>query len=496
MRDYDFGNFLHELRTRQGLSQFQLGSLLGVTDKAVSKWENGSAKPQSKTLRKLSDVLGVTADELLAGKFNPTNEKGKGVFAMKRELWNAANISLLDIYKSSLPLEAMNRYYSEYAEFRDSDIIIYFDLLRQLKAKAEEIGEYVSASGLVGASFVGFVMGASDVNPLKPHYFCPKCKKFKFDNCVLCGWDLPEKQCECGESFIRDGLNIPFETLRAAISRSVRLNIIVSTDAKDIIKDEIRAYFEGNPIISVLRKDLPGFERIIIINDGSSEFKDGDTLPFEDYFDKFRDYPTITILVNEDLKKLKLLEIETGVSHKTINFASSEVLTAFNCGNTDGISEFQADFFKKVFSVAPPTSFYDLIQALGLAHGTDVWINNAKKLINNGKKISDIIAYRDDVFDYVNAKLQKNNISNTGLAYKIMDDVRKGLYSRNGIPSATIHQLEGLGAEEWFIDSISKIKYLFPKAHGGMYAKSALIMMWYKINYPEAFKKQMLKKED
>ena len=104
-------------------------------------------------------------------------------------------------------------------------------------------------------------------------------------------------------------------------------------------------------------------------------------------------------------------------------------LTAFNCGNTDGISEFQADFFKKVFSVAPPTSFYDLIQALGLAHGTAVWINNAKKLINNGKKISDIIAYRDDVFDYVNAKLQKNNISNTGLAYKIMDDVRKGLYS-------------------------------------------------------------------
>ena len=41
MRDYSFGNFLHELRTRRGLTQYQLGALVGVSDKAVSKWENG-----------------------------------------------------------------------------------------------------------------------------------------------------------------------------------------------------------------------------------------------------------------------------------------------------------------------------------------------------------------------------------------------------------------------------------------------------------------------
>ena len=50
MRDYSFGNFLHGLRERRGLSQYQLGMLVGVSDKAVSKWENGSAKPQIKTL--------------------------------------------------------------------------------------------------------------------------------------------------------------------------------------------------------------------------------------------------------------------------------------------------------------------------------------------------------------------------------------------------------------------------------------------------------------
>ena len=39
MRDYAFGNLVTKLRTELGFSQFQLGKLIGVSDKAVSKWE-------------------------------------------------------------------------------------------------------------------------------------------------------------------------------------------------------------------------------------------------------------------------------------------------------------------------------------------------------------------------------------------------------------------------------------------------------------------------
>lgn len=85
MRDYRFGNFLRELRKRLGLSQYQLGTLVGVSDKAVSKWENGTAKPQSFILYQLSDVLGVTVDELLACKFRSAeNKTAKGIFTMKK----------------------------------------------------------------------------------------------------------------------------------------------------------------------------------------------------------------------------------------------------------------------------------------------------------------------------------------------------------------------------------------------------------------------------
>ena len=64
----DFGEFLYTLRKEKGLTQSQLASLLGVTNKAVSKWETGEAMPETSLLLPLSKILGVTVDELLNGK--------------------------------------------------------------------------------------------------------------------------------------------------------------------------------------------------------------------------------------------------------------------------------------------------------------------------------------------------------------------------------------------------------------------------------------------
>lgn len=65
MNDYAFGNYITKKRTATGMSQSELASRLGVTNKAVSKWETGKSKPTTDTLRKLAFLWQISVDELL-----------------------------------------------------------------------------------------------------------------------------------------------------------------------------------------------------------------------------------------------------------------------------------------------------------------------------------------------------------------------------------------------------------------------------------------------
>ena len=65
MQDKNFGNSVYALRKNAGLSQNELGKMLGVSGKAVSKWENGNAKPHLDTITKLAALFEVSADSLL-----------------------------------------------------------------------------------------------------------------------------------------------------------------------------------------------------------------------------------------------------------------------------------------------------------------------------------------------------------------------------------------------------------------------------------------------
>ena len=66
MNDYAFGNYLYDCRKKAGLTQSRLAQMLGVTDKAVSKWETGKAKPSTNLIRKIAALFGVSVEQLLA----------------------------------------------------------------------------------------------------------------------------------------------------------------------------------------------------------------------------------------------------------------------------------------------------------------------------------------------------------------------------------------------------------------------------------------------
>ena len=62
------GALIAQKRKEQNLTQQQLADLLGVTNKAVSKWETGDGFPDVSLLLPLAQALGVTADTLLKGE--------------------------------------------------------------------------------------------------------------------------------------------------------------------------------------------------------------------------------------------------------------------------------------------------------------------------------------------------------------------------------------------------------------------------------------------
>jgi transcriptional regulator with XRE-family HTH domain len=75
MDRYKFGEFIYQKRKKKGLTQEEMGRVLGVTNKAISKWEVGETLPDVTMLKPLADLLEVTVDELLSQKELKVEEK-------------------------------------------------------------------------------------------------------------------------------------------------------------------------------------------------------------------------------------------------------------------------------------------------------------------------------------------------------------------------------------------------------------------------------------
>ncbi len=68
MDQVKIGKFIAELRRNKSMTQQQLGDLLGVTNKTVSRWENGNYMPDIETLQLLSKTFHVSINEILSGE--------------------------------------------------------------------------------------------------------------------------------------------------------------------------------------------------------------------------------------------------------------------------------------------------------------------------------------------------------------------------------------------------------------------------------------------
>ena len=82
MKNKTLGMMIASLRKENGMTQFELAEKMGVTDKAVSKWERDISCPDVNTIPKLAEVFGISVDELMQIKAESQDESKKDVTPM------------------------------------------------------------------------------------------------------------------------------------------------------------------------------------------------------------------------------------------------------------------------------------------------------------------------------------------------------------------------------------------------------------------------------
>ena len=205
----------------------------------------------------------------------------------------------------------------------------------------------------------------------------------------------------------------------------------------------------------------------------------------------------LDMLGHDDPTMIKMLEDLTGVNARAIPlddpdtmsiFTSSKVLGFENdeiLGPTGAVAipEFNTRFTRGMLMDTMPKDFNTLVRLSGFSHGTDVWLGNARELIVSGTaSVLETVGCRDDIMLYLISMGLDPKMS-----FKIMEAVRKGKVKKKGFEEGWEEAMREHEVPDWYIGSLAKIGYLFPKAHAVAYVMMAFRIAWFKVHRPLAF---------
>lgn len=204
--------------------------------------------------------------------FAPTDEflAEQGVPSIKAKVEKMVNDKVRALYGDPLPPIVKKRVERELKNIIEHQFSTVYYISHLLVKKSLDDGYLVGSRGSVGSSFVATLMDITEVNPLAPHYVCPKCnfsafkkteeEKQKYGESEFereyskileetdCGWDLPKAKCPvCSTEMIKDGHDIPFETFLGFEGDKIPdIDLNFSGDYQSIVHEYIRELFGKN----------------------------------------------------------------------------------------------------------------------------------------------------------------------------------------------------------------------------------------------------------
>ena len=402
----------------------------------------------------------------------------------------------------------------------------------------------------MGSSLVATMCDITEVNPLPPHYICPKCKNSIFEINVkgVVGPDLPDKICpSCNTLMKKDGFNIPFEVFMGFEGDKVPdidLNFsgeyqskahkftedlfgkehvfragTISTIAEKTAYGFVKSYLEDRNIdessyeIKRLAKGVTGVKRTTGQHPGGVMVVPKDMQIYDftpigypandkgsgvitthfDYHSISSRLLKLDLLGHDDPTVIKMLEQETGVDAKKIKLDDEKTMAIFS--SLDPLNIRPEDVGTTVGTLGVPE--------FGTRFVRQMLEDTRPTTFSELVRISGL-SHGTDVWLNNAQDLIKSGAATLKQVIATRDDIMTYLLNKGVKPKTAFSTMEAVrkgrgikpdveellvknNVDTWFIESCKKIKYLFPKAHAVAYVIMAFRIAYFKVHYPQAF---------